>query len=130
MKKSQITGIYSLIIGISMIGMWIMFLVTNNVPELSTTPWEIGFHILAELITASLLIFASIGLLRDYNWRFSAYFVGTGMLLYSIISEGLGYYVQRSNLLFIGMFISLLIFTLGFFGLTILEYYNKETLKF
>ena len=124
MKKSRITGVYSLIVGISMIGMWIMFLVTDSIPELYTTPYEIGFHILAEIITACLLIASGLGFIRDYNWRYTVYFIGTGMLLYSIISEGLGYYVQRSDLIFTSMFISLLILTVGFLGLTFSEYYK------
>ncbi len=129
MKKSRITGVYSLIVGISMVGMWIMFLVTDNIPELNTIPWEIGFHILAEIITACLLIFAGLGFLRDYNWRYIVYFIGTGMLLYSIISEGLGYYVQRGDILFTSIFISLLILTLGFLGLIISEYNVSDPLK-
>ena len=56
MKIRNIIAIYSLFIGILMIGMWGMFILTGQVPEMATKPAEIMLHLLAEFTTAILLI--------------------------------------------------------------------------
>ena len=84
MKSSSIAGFYSLLIGLTMIAMWIMFIIGDAIPELSSKPLEIFFHILAEFLTALLLIVGGIGLLQESTMLVRVYYLGTGMLLYSI----------------------------------------------
>ena len=40
---------YAILVGILLFIQWLFFLVTGQVPELETAPWEIGCHIAAEL---------------------------------------------------------------------------------
>ena len=70
-----ISGIYAIIIGIGIIGLWSMLLRTGQVPELKTESIAIKFHITAEMIMGSL----------SREWYFSSYWTTLGALrFYSI----------------------------------------------
>jgi hypothetical protein len=55
-------------VGLSMIAMWTMFYVTGGIPEINTRPVEIGLHIIAETLTALLLIAGGMGLVKNKRW--------------------------------------------------------------
>ncbi len=58
-KQNRLIVIYTIFIGISMVGLWGMLLITGQVPELSTTPFTAVTHISAELTTGSSI---------NFNW--------------------------------------------------------------
>lgn len=60
MKK--VAGIYSICLGGSIIGLWTVLLVSGNVPEISTDPIAISFHLLAEASMGILLIISGVAL--------------------------------------------------------------------
>ena len=101
MKKAA--AIYSILIGISMIGMWIMFYLTDSIPELKTEPWSISMHLVAEFATALMLIFSGAGLLKNKDWGLKIYLIATGMLLYTLIVSP-GYFLQKGEPGFVIMF--------------------------
>ncbi len=105
-------GIYSIIIGISMIGQWAMFYFNNQIPELQTEPIRIAMHIIAEFLTAILLIIGGYGLYKNTIWGFNTYLIASGMLLYTIIVSP-GYFAQLGQYEFVVMFGLLIIFTIG-----------------
>ncbi|MBI4812939.1 MAG: hypothetical protein HY802_00740 [Methanobacterium sp.] len=113
MKIRNIIAIYSLFIGILMIGMWVMFISTGQVPEMATKPAEIILHLLAEFTTAILLIIGGIGLLKKMKIGYNLNLVALGMLLYTLIVSP-DYYLQRGDWVFVGIFALLFIFTLIF----------------
>lgn len=80
MKLKNLAAGYSIFVGLSMIGMWTMFCVTVGIPELSTRPIEIEFHITAEIITAILLIVGGWGLIKREKWGVQIYSLSMGML--------------------------------------------------
>lgn len=92
-KLEKVASIYSIFMGISMIGMWIMFYATGSIPELESKPIEIAMHLLAEFATAILLIVGGIGLLQVKKWRYQIYFVSIGMLLYTLPNSS-GYFME------------------------------------
>jgi len=49
----KISAIYSIIIGISVLGMWCLILLSEGVPE---GTFEITFHLFSEFLMANLLI--------------------------------------------------------------------------
>ncbi len=104
----KIVRISSLVIGLSMILQWIFFLLTGNVPELSTTPISITFHIVIELITAIMLISVFFQLKNPKKWNlfFAAY--AQGMLGYTVINSA-GYFAQSGDWIFLVMFTILLV---------------------
>jgi peptidoglycan/LPS O-acetylase OafA/YrhL len=113
MKIRNIIAIYSLFIGILMIGIWVMFISTGQVPEMATKHAEIILHLLAEFTTAILLIIGGIGLLKKMKIGYNLNLVALGMLLYTLIVSP-GYYLQRGDWVFVGIFALLFIFTLIF----------------
>ena len=105
-KKAAAT--YSIIVGISMFMMWTMFYLTGSIPELTTEPARISFHIVAELSTAVALIAAGFGLLKHKAWSHQVYLLATGALLYTMI-QSLGYFMQNGELGFVVIFAVLLL---------------------
>lgn len=107
----RIAAIYSIIVGISMLVMWVMFYAVWSIPELATEPAKILLHIAAEFATAIALLTAGWGLLNLKAWGHQVYLLATGALLYTIIQSS-GYFLQTGEIVFVGMFALLFILTL------------------
>jgi len=118
MKIGKIAAIYSIFVGIFMIGMWAAFLGTGQVPELNSKPIEITYHLIAEVLTAFALLIGGFGLLTNSKWDFQTYLVSMGMLLYTVIVSA-GYFGQRENWVMVGMFTTFTILTATIIGLNI-----------
>lgn len=104
-------ALYALIVGTLMIGQWAFFLATGQVPELETEPLRIRFHLAAEFATAIALVIGGLGLLTAQNWSYWVYMVAMGMLLYTMIVSP-GYFAQKGQWPFVGMFAVLLVLAL------------------
>jgi hypothetical protein len=94
MKKAG--NIFSVFIGICMLGMWGMLLFTGQVKEIRTEPFGIAVHLFSEGITAILLILGGLLSLKDSSRGERLHFVSLGLLLYSVLTAG-GYYLQLNN---------------------------------
>jgi len=105
-------AVVALVVGLLMVGQWVFFLVSGQVPELKTEPRAIRFHLAAELLTAGALVAAGLGLLLGAGWGRSLYLVATGMLLYTLINSP-GYFAQRGQWALVGMFAVLLALALA-----------------
>jgi len=121
----NIAAIYSMIIGISMIGMWTILFITSSIPEISTEPIRIGMHIFAEATTGVILILGAFGLLRNKKWGFNMYLISMGLLLYTLLASP-GYYAEKGDMMFVGMFLIILILTIIF---VIISFVKKEEFK-
>ena len=115
MSRDQIRAGYAIVIGTGMLGLWGLFSATGQIPELVTAPYEIGYHLAAELLTAFALLATGVGLLRQLTWARSIYPVALGMLLYTVINSA-GYYAQRGDVTMVGMFSVLTIATIVLIG--------------
>ncbi len=110
MKKiviELIASVYTIIIGIAMLCMWLLLLIKREVPELNTKPTQIFFHLGAEFLTAVMLIIGGIGLLINQFWGLVIFFIAIGMAIYSTINAA-GFYGQLKDW---PMFIMLIVFT-------------------
>ena len=103
-----IASIYIIIIGIAMLCMWIFLLGKREVPELTTKPTQIYFHLVAELLTSVTLIIGGIGLILSQSWGLALFFISIGMAIYSTITAA-GFYGQLKDW---PIFIILLVFTI------------------
>ncbi len=106
----KFAAVYSIVVGVSLIAMWIIFYVTGSIPELTTEPARILMHITAEIVTAAALIIAGSGLLAGKTWGYEVYLVATGALLYTMIQSP-GYFLHIGQAGFVGMFFVLFILT-------------------
>ncbi|MFX0028988.1 MAG: hypothetical protein ACFE8B_07255 [Candidatus Hermodarchaeota archaeon] len=111
-----IASIYTIIIGIAMLCMWIFLLGKKEVPELATKPTQISFHLIAEFLTSVMLVIGGIGLFTDQSWGITIFYISIGMVLYSTINAA-GFYGQLKDW---PMFIMLLVFTMVSFLIVIL----------
>ena len=121
MNVRKIASLYSIVIGIAMICMWSVFLVTNQVPELKTAPLKISYHLLAEFLTAILLLIGGSGLFTKKVWGFHLYLISLGMLLYTVIVSA-GYYVNLGDMIMVSMFTVFQVFTIIFIGIALFRY--------
>jgi hypothetical protein len=80
MKKT--VAIFSILMGVALIGTWIVLFALGNVPELATSPLETGLLLVAEFLTGASLIVGGSGLLVHARWGMPLNLVALGMLLY------------------------------------------------
>jgi len=121
----NIASAYSIFIGLSMFGMWSMFWITGNIPELETEPIRIVMHLAAEFVTAVLLIVGGIALLRGWRYGINLFQVSMGMLIYTLIQSP-GYFAEQGEFVFVVMFA---IFFLIAFMLLVWSFKKLEKLK-
>jgi hypothetical protein len=81
------------------------------VPELVTEPLRIRFHLAAEFATALALLVGGLALLTGQAWGRWVYLLAMGMLLYTVIVSP-GYFAQRGQWAFVGMFAVVLLVAL------------------
>jgi len=103
MKLRKTIAIYSIIVGIGMLGIWIVQLATGQAPELQTAPIEIAMAITADWLTAIMLLVAGVGLLSERTWAYKLYLFALGMLVYSVLISS-GYFAQLGDTIFVVLF--------------------------
>jgi hypothetical protein len=101
---------YVLMIGLFIMGWWTFSLLKKQVPELTTEPIRISFHLVAEFVTAIILVVGGIALLTDMAWGIKVTLISLGMLLYTVIVSP-GYFVQSRQWPMVGIFIVILVLT-------------------
>jgi hypothetical protein len=122
MKLRKTAAIYSIIVGLGMIGVWLMLLITGQDPqlaeELRTIPFAISMGIASDIITALALLIAGYALLTGRRWAAKMFLLAIGLLLYSVINAA-GLYGQRGDaaftIMFTIIFILAVIFTMAAF---------------
>lgn len=123
MKKA--VSIYSLVVGIGMLCMWLFFIAAGSVGEFETKPAEITFHLIAEFGTALMLIIAAILSLGRRPVGKPLILAALGMLLYTVIVSP-GYYVQRGEMPFAIMFFVLAVLTAVAIGYTAADFWKEK----
>jgi hypothetical protein len=115
-----ISGIFSIVIGISIIGLWTMLYLTNQIPELKTERVAIGFHITAEITMGVLSLLSGFFLLIGLSWAPSFFMLAMGLIVYAVINSA-GYYVQKKQWAFVIMFGIILIISVSLVILNIIS---------
>ena len=99
---------YGIVVGVLMFAQWMSSIFAGGVPEFQTAPWEIAFHLAAEMSTAVILFTGGITTLRSTRWSKQILLLGLGMVIYSeIVSPG--YFAQLGQWIFVIMFTILLL---------------------
>lgn len=92
MKK--IIGYYSLLLGISVIGLWVMILLTSEIEE---GPKEMSLHLVSEFAMAIVCLIGGWRFMKNTQ-AFTILLVGHSMVLYSTLNAA-GYYWQRDDII-------------------------------
>ncbi len=103
-------GIYALVVGLGVLGLWTMLLLGGQVPELETEPASIATHMTAEGLMAVLLIASATGLFLKRRFAPHLMLLSSGMVIYSVINSS-GYYLEQNNIGMVGMFAVLAVLT-------------------
>jgi len=98
-----ISGIYAIVIGIGIIGLWTMLYQTKQIPELTSEPIAIKFHLAAEITMGILSLISGIFLLIGLSWAPYFFILAMGLVIYAVINSS-GYYGQRKQWSFVIMF--------------------------
>ena len=113
LSADGLVSFYSILVGISIIGFWIFFIGAKRLSKLGLVQEriEIGYHVVAEILTAVFLVAAGIGSVYSSSWGRNLSLIALGMLLYSVINSP-GPYAARKNAPMIVMFSVLSVLTL------------------
>jgi hypothetical protein len=112
MNMLKISGIYQLVIGLGMVGIWILHFLNGEVPELQTEPIRIAMHLLAEVATGTILLVSGCFILFKGRKKSLLFNLSFGALLYSLIASP-GYFAQMGQWGVTGMFLLLLATTVA-----------------
>lgn len=128
MNIRSVVAAYSIIIGIMMAVMWFVFALTDQIPELESSPLEISFHLAAELATAFALVLGGVAITLRKHWGYPINMIGLGMLSYTVIVSP-GYYAESGELAFVVMFGVLIFLTFLFIMISIMKKEDIRTEK-
>jgi hypothetical protein len=117
MNVRTIAAGYSVLMGIGIVGFWVVALVGGEVPEVESELTRVLFHVFSEFLMGGVLIAAGIGLLLGRGWGSRAFVLGMGFAIYSVLNAA-GYYGQAGNLGAVVMFLVLAAASAGFFMLS------------
>lgn len=96
-------AVFAFVIGFGMIAQWSISYFTRQIPELTSEPIRIKFHLAGEFVTAAALIASGVGLLVAAPWATSLFLVAMGMLFYTAIVSP-GYFAQQGKWAWVGIF--------------------------
>ncbi len=86
MKKAA--AIFSISMGVMMIGTWAFLFLLDLYPQGRTLPLETGYLLVAEALTAGALIAAGYGILSNRPWAMPLILVALGELIYNTVRFG------------------------------------------
>jgi hypothetical protein len=78
-------AIFSISMGLMMLGTWAFLFLTDRYPEARTLPLETGYLLVAETLTAGALIAAGYGILSSRPWAMPLILVALGELVYCTV---------------------------------------------
>ena len=108
-QAKKFIAVYTISIGLFMLGFWFMLLVTNQVPS-EQKPYSISFHLAGEFITAVLLVIAGLGIWLKKSWSNYLSTLALGLLLYTVVVSP-GYYAQLGDMAMVTLFMALTFLT-------------------
>jgi len=119
-KMIKTASIFSLFCGIAMLVVWGILLAKGQFVDLRSRPYQDGFLLVAEFLTAFSLILGGFGILMGKKWGLSADLTALGMLLYCTVYST-GVFGQAGNAPAAGFFIVVAILAVTFTAIFILE---------
>ena len=82
---NKAAAIFSILMGLMMLGTWAFLLLFNRFPAVRTVPLETGYLLAAELLTSAALMVAGYGVLVHWQWAPALLLVALGELIYCTV---------------------------------------------
>ena len=111
----KLTAIYSILMGVLLIGTWLVLFALGQVPALWTQPLDTGFLLAAEFLTGISLVAGGWGLLTVRPWGFTLVLFAFGMMFYTVV-RSIGLFAEQGVLLAAAWFILVTVLTLILMG--------------
>ncbi len=90
----KVTALYSILMGILLIGTWLVLFALGQVPELWTQPLDTGSLLAAEFLTGIGLVAGGWGLLTVRRWGFTLVLFALGMMFYTVV-RSIGLFAEQ-----------------------------------
>lgn len=103
LRTTRVLPWFLVVVGATVAGLWLILLMAGQVPEIETGDRDIWFHLVAELVTAQLLITAGVLSLRRSITGDRLTGIALGALLYTTINSA-GFYADQGEWAAVGMF--------------------------
>jgi len=103
-----VSGIYSILLGVSLIIFWIIVFYKKDSQKYITLPLERNFHVIAEYIMSFLAIICGIGLLSNKGWGRLLFILTMGFVIYATINA-LGIYAHKKYWILVATLIGITI---------------------
>lgn len=113
--KRKIIGFYSVFLGVSVIAIWILIYLTEDISE---GPLEMAFHLSAEGLMAFTCIAGGLMVISGRKRADLVILLGHAMIVYSVINAA-GYYVQRGESVAPVLFMVLMVVSMAIIHATI-----------
>ncbi len=78
-------AIFSIAMGVMMLGTWAFLLLTDQFPAIRTVPLQTGYLLTAEFLTGAALVAGGIGVLKAYAWAPPLLLIAIGELIYCTV---------------------------------------------
>jgi hypothetical protein len=78
-------AIFSIAMGLMMLGTWAFLLLTGRFPQVRTLPLQTGYLLAAEFLTGFALVAGGIGVLQARAWALPLLLVAIGELIYCTV---------------------------------------------
>lgn len=108
----KISGIYQILVGAGMLGIWILHFLRGEIPELQTEALRITAHLLAEGGTAIALMISGFFILLKGRRNDDLFNISFGALIYTLIASP-GYFAQMAQWGMASVFLVLLTITVA-----------------
>ncbi|MFZ5940151.1 MAG: hypothetical protein ACOYXB_06220 [Bacteroidota bacterium] len=115
--KRKIIAVYSILLAVSLVALWLMILSGEGVPEGRT---EMAFHLSSEFFMAFLSFLSGILLLKHRPAGTGLNIAAHSMVIYSVLNAA-GYYGERGQKGMMFMFVALLAVSLAIMGFQLLR---------
>ena len=112
MNVLKISGIYQVVIGTGMAGIWFLHFLKGEVPELQTEPARIAMHLVAEAVTGLMLCISGFFILFTRKKMRQLFNISFGALIYTLIASP-GYFAQNGQWGAVALFLVLLASAVG-----------------
>jgi hypothetical protein len=111
MKNTKyITGIFQVLTGVGILGIWIINVLKGAIPEFQTEAIRIAMHLLAEAFTGVLLLVSGLLILLKKRHNSALFYLSFGSLFYTLIASP-GYFAQKGQWGIAALFLVLLLTT-------------------
>jgi len=124
----KLLSLFLVIMGISIISVWTLLIITDNVPDIKKDLISLSFHWTSELLLALISIIIAFAILFNKKWGQSSVFFTLGLALSSTFNAVFYYIFNEFNIAFIIIIGSFFILSLFFLIFSLIRF-NFQDIK-